>query len=55
MDKNLQPQSPLQRQNNFAKEKDILLMKYHGIFKKNIKEYAEKVIPILRKKTNYSK
>ena len=30
-------------------------MKFQGIFKKNIKEYAEKVIPKLRNKKNYSK
>ena len=51
-----QPQSPLVRQSKLdetAKEK--LLMIYQGIFRHNIKEFAEMVIPKQRTKTNYSK
>jgi len=51
----IKPQSPKTRRDNFAKEKDLLLMKFQGIFRHNIKEYAEKVIPRLRKKKNFAK
>jgi hypothetical protein len=51
----LQPQNPSIRRDNFPQEKDFILMKYPGIFKKNIKEYAEKVIPRFKNIKNYSK
>jgi hypothetical protein len=36
-------------------DKELLLMTYQGIFKNNIKEYAERVIPKLKVKKNYSR
>jgi hypothetical protein len=51
----IKPQSPLTRQDKFSEEKEFLLMKYQGIFKNNIKEYAERVIPRVRNKKNYAK
>ena len=36
-------------------DKELLLMTYQGIFKNNIKEYADRVIPKLKVKKNYSR
>jgi hypothetical protein len=55
MEYKLKPKSPKIRAANFEQEKDLMLMKYQGIFKHNIKEYAEKVIPKLKNKTNYAR
>ena len=55
MSLNIKPQSPLVRLAKYKEEKDFLLMKYQGIFRNNIKEYAEKVLPKLKVKKNYAK
>lgn len=48
---------PSVRQSNLSDEdeKERVLMQYAGIFKKNIKEFAETVIPRLKQKKNLSK
>lgn len=55
MESRIKPQSPSIRQGKFMEEKELLLMKYQGIFKNNISEFSEKVIPRLRKKKNNAK
>lgn len=50
----IKPQTTKIRRDNFENEKEFLLMKFQGIFKKNIKEYSEMVVPKLRNKKNYS-
>ena len=36
-------------------DKETLLMIYQGVFKNNIKEYSERVIPKLKVKKNYAR
>jgi hypothetical protein len=55
MELKIKPVSPLVRLANYKEEKDLLLMKYQGIFRNNIKEYADTIKPLLKKKKNYSK
>lgn len=51
-----QPQSPLVRANRFGlDDKERLLMIHQGIFRNNIKEFAEKVMPKMREKKNYAR
>ena len=46
----------LNKKNQLTKQdKERLLMRYQGIFKNNIAEYAEKIKPQLRKIKNYSR
>ena len=55
MDLKIKPISPLARANKFPQEKELMLMKYQGIFKNNISEFAEMIKPKLKKKKNYSR
>lgn len=55
MDLKIKPTTPSVRVNKFPQEKELMLMKYQGIFRHNISEYAEKVLPRFKKQKNYSK
>ena len=49
------PISHIQSNLTDENEKERVLMQYAGIFKRNITEFASKVIPKLKKKKNLSK
>lgn len=53
--KNLLHKQTTQGNLNDPKEFNRLLMQYGGIFKNNIREYADKVIPKNKKTINYSR
>ncbi len=55
MELKIKPTTPSVRVNKFTQEKELMLMKYQGIFRNNISEFAEKVIPRLKDKKNYAK
>ena len=54
MERELEPKSPSIRRNSYLEEKELLLMKFQGIFKHNIKEYSQ-VMPKHKNKKNYAK
>lgn len=55
MDLKIKPITPSVRVNRFPQEKELMLMKYQGIFRNNISEFAKKVLPRLKKQKNYAK
>ena len=55
MDPSIKPQTPSMRRGNFAQERELLLMKFPGIFKNNIAEYAQTIPKLIRKRRNIAR